>query len=167
MDEIQKLAVLAQNNLVKVVQVLDLSQDISPANNAATVRQVKDSEGEAARQLTQQLHKSAPVCQVKDSEDDATKPARKKKTARKSTAPVRQVEDSEDEAVHQPIQHGSVVEEKFATQQVPCTQQPEKIPRPQIKLGVSQNDFSYFEDEWASYKRSCRIRDETETRDQL
>merc|ERR1711888_371640 len=39
----------------------------------------------AARQLTQQLHESAPVCQVKDSEDDATKPARKKQTARKST----------------------------------------------------------------------------------
>ena len=43
----------------------------------------------------------------------------------------------------------------------------EKVPRPQIKLGVSQDEFSYFQDEWTSYKRSCDIRDETETRDQL
>merc|ERR1712030_287381 len=38
---------------------------------------------------------------------------------------------------------------------------------PQIKLGVSQDEFSYFKDEWTSYKRSCGITDETETRDQL
>ena len=43
----------------------------------------------------------------------------------------------------------------------------EKVPRPQIKLGVSQDEFSYFQDEWTSYKRSCGITDETETRDQL
>ena len=43
----------------------------------------------------------------------------------------------------------------------------EKVPRPQIKLGVSQDEFSYFQDEWTSYKRSCDITDETETRDQL
>ena len=24
----------------------------------------------------------------------------------------------------------------------------EKVPRPQIKLGVSQDEFSYFQDEW-------------------
>merc|ERR1712030_126200 len=69
---------------------------------------------------------------------------------------VRQVEDSEDEAGHQPIQHEGVVLSEV-----------EKIPRPQIELGVSQNDFLFFEDEWASYKRSCEIRDETEMRDQL
>ena len=40
----------------------------------------------------------------------------------------------------------------------------EKVPRPQIKLGVSQDEFSYFQDEWTSYKRSCDITDETETR---
>ena len=38
----------------------------------------------------------------------------------------------------------------------------EKVPRPQIKLGVSQDEFSYFQDEWTSYKRSCGITDETE-----
>ena len=43
----------------------------------------------------------------------------------------------------------------------------EKVPRPKIKLGVSQDEFSYFQDEWTSYKRSCDITDETETRDQL
>ena len=43
----------------------------------------------------------------------------------------------------------------------------EKVPRPKIKLGVSQDEFSYFQDEWTSYKRSCDITDETVTRDQL
>merc|ERR1711888_247388 len=43
----------------------------------------------------------------------------------------------------------------------------EKVPMPQIKLGVSQDEFSYFQDEWTSYKRSSGITDETETRDQL
>ena len=43
----------------------------------------------------------------------------------------------------------------------------EKVARPQIKLGVGQDEFSYFKDEWTSYKRSCGITDETETRDQL
>ena len=42
----------------------------------------------------------------------------------------------------------------------------EKVPRPQIKLGVGQDEFSYFKDEWTSYKRSCGITNETETRDQ-
>ena len=43
----------------------------------------------------------------------------------------------------------------------------EKVPRPQIKLGVSLDEFSYFQDEWASYKRSCGITNETEITDQL
>ena len=43
----------------------------------------------------------------------------------------------------------------------------EKVPRPQIKLGVSQDEFTYFQAEWKSYKRSCGITDEVETRDQL
>ena len=43
----------------------------------------------------------------------------------------------------------------------------EKVPRPQIKLGVSQDEFSYFQDEWTSYKRSCGITNETEITDQL
>ena len=43
----------------------------------------------------------------------------------------------------------------------------EKVPRPQIKLGIGQDEFSYFKNEWISYKRSCGITDETETRDQL
>ena len=43
----------------------------------------------------------------------------------------------------------------------------EKVPRPQIKLGIGQDDFSYFKNRWTSYKRSCGITDETETRDQL
>ena len=37
----------------------------------------------------------------------------------------------------------------------------EKVPRPQIKLGIGQDEFSYFKDEWTSYKRSCGITDET------
>ena len=51
--------------------------------------------------------------------------------------------------------------------QVQAKPRAEKVPRPQIKLGVSQDEFSYFKDEWTSYKRSCDITDETETRDQL
>ena len=43
----------------------------------------------------------------------------------------------------------------------------EEVPRPQIKLGIGQDDFSYFKNRWTSYKRSCGITDETETRDQL
>ena len=43
----------------------------------------------------------------------------------------------------------------------------EKVPRPQIKLGIGQDEFSYFKNGWISYKRSCGITDETETRDQL
>ena len=43
----------------------------------------------------------------------------------------------------------------------------EKVPRPQIKLGIGQDELSYFKNEWVSYKRSCGITDETETRDQL
>ena len=34
-------------------------------------------------------------------------------------------------------------------------------------IGGSQDEFSYFQDEWTSYKRSCGITDETATRDQL
>ena len=51
--------------------------------------------------------------------------------------------------------------------QVQAKPRAEKVPRPQIKLGVGQDEFSYFKDEWTSYKRSCGITDETETRDQL
>ena len=43
----------------------------------------------------------------------------------------------------------------------------EKVPRPQIKLGIGQDEFSYFKNKWTSYKRSCGITDETEIRDQL
>ena len=43
----------------------------------------------------------------------------------------------------------------------------EKVPRPQNKLGIGQDDFSYFKNRWISYKRSCGITDETESRDQL
>ena len=43
----------------------------------------------------------------------------------------------------------------------------EKVPRPQIKLGIGQDEFSYFKNGWTSYKRSCGITDETEIRDQL
>ena len=50
------------------------------------------------------------------------------------------------------------------TQAKPCA---EKVPRPHIKLGIGQDDFSYFKNRWISYKRSCAITDETETRDQL
>ena len=37
----------------------------------------------------------------------------------------------------------------------------EKVPRPQIKLGIGQDDFSYFKNRWTSYKQSCGITDET------
>ena len=50
------------------------------------------------------------------------------------------------------------------TQTKPCA---EKVPRPQIKMGIGQDEFSYFKKRWISYKRSCGITDETETRDQL
>ena len=51
--------------------------------------------------------------------------------------------------------------------QVQAKPRAEKVPRPQIKPGIGQDEFSYFKDEWTSYKRSCGITDETETRDQL
>ena len=72
-----------------------------------------------------------------------------------------QLHDKQEHAlVQQPIQAGA----QAAGQAKPRA---EKVPRPQIKLGVSQDEFSYFQDEWTSYKRSCDITDETETRDQL
>ena len=46
----------------------------------------------------------------------------------------------------------------------PCA---EKVPRPQIKMGIVQDEFSYFKNRWLSYNRSCGIMDETEVRDQL
>merc|ERR1711891_61151 len=95
---------------------------IQQVHGPAPVRQVEDSEDEAACQPTLQIHGLTPVRQVEDSENEAAcQPIQQVH----GPAPVRHVEDSEDEAVHQPIQHGSVVEEKVATQQVPCTQQPE------------------------------------------
>ena len=72
-----------------------------------------------------------------------------------------QLHDKHEHAlVQQPIQAGA----QAAGQAKPRA---EKVPRPQIKLGVSQDEFSYFQDEWTSYKRSCGITDETETRDRL
>ena len=43
----------------------------------------------------------------------------------------------------------------------------EKVPRPTLKLGVGQDEFSYFKDNWELYKRSCDITDEHSVRDQL
>ena len=43
----------------------------------------------------------------------------------------------------------------------------EKVPRPQIQMGIGQDEFSYFKNMWLSYKRSCAITDETEVREQL
>ena len=54
-----------------------------------------------------------------------------------------------------------------AQPQVQIKPRAEKVPRPQIKLGIGQDEFSYFKNRWISYKRSCGITDETETRDQL
>ena len=72
-----------------------------------------------------------------------------------------QLHDKHEHAlVQQPIQAGA----QAAGQAKP---RPEKVPRPQIKLVVSQDEFTYFQAEWKSYKRSCGITDEVETRDQL
>ena len=42
-----------------------------------------------------------------------------------------------------------------------------KSSKPQIKLGIGQDKFSYFKIGWTSYKRFCGITDEIEIRDQL
>ena len=43
----------------------------------------------------------------------------------------------------------------------------EKIPRPTISSGISQQDFKFFHGEWNRYKRSSGIKDATIIRDQL
>ena len=68
--------------------------------------------------------------------------------------------------LHQANEH-SEQPPQVGGQAVSAKPRAEKVPRPQIKLGVGQDEFSYFKDEWTSYKRSCGITDETETRDQL
>ena len=43
----------------------------------------------------------------------------------------------------------------------------EKVPRPQIQLGMGQDAFQIFLSRWRSYVRSCKLRDPDIIRDQL
>ena len=69
--------------------------------------------------------------------------------------------------LHHQTHHQPGAQPQVGGQAVPTKPRAEKVPRPQIKLGIGQDDFSYFKNRWTSYKRSCAITDETETRDQI
>ena len=56
---------------------------------------------------------------------------------------------------------------KLYQPQVQTKPRAEKVPRPQIKMGIGHDEFSYFKNRWLAYKRSRGITDEIETRDQL
>ena len=43
----------------------------------------------------------------------------------------------------------------------------EKVARPKIQLGVSEDEYGFFECLWASYKRSCELSEVEDIRDQL
>merc|ERR1719435_658453 len=43
----------------------------------------------------------------------------------------------------------------------------EKVSRPTIKMGSSEDDFIFFKCLFESYKRSCQLTDDTDIRDQL
>ena len=43
----------------------------------------------------------------------------------------------------------------------------EKVPRPQLKHGVGQDDFQFFQSRWEAYKRSCQLTTASDIRDQL
>ena len=43
----------------------------------------------------------------------------------------------------------------------------EKVSRPTIKMGSSEDDFIFFKCLFESYKRFCQLTDDTEIRDQL
>ena len=43
----------------------------------------------------------------------------------------------------------------------------EKVSRPTIKMGSSEDDFIFFKCLFESYKRSCQLTDVTDVRDQL
>ena len=43
----------------------------------------------------------------------------------------------------------------------------EKVSRPTIKMGSSEDDFIFFKCLFESYKRSCQLTDATDIRDQL
>ena len=43
----------------------------------------------------------------------------------------------------------------------------EKVSRPTIKMGCSEDDFIFFKCLFESYKRSCQLTDVTDIRDQL
>ena len=43
----------------------------------------------------------------------------------------------------------------------------EKVSRPTIKMGSSDDDFIFFKCLFESYRRSCQLTDDTDIRDQL
>ena len=43
----------------------------------------------------------------------------------------------------------------------------EKVNRPTIKMGSSEDDFNFFQCLFESYKRSCELAEESDIRDQL
>ena len=71
--------------------------------------------------------------------------------------------------MHHQCNHQALVQQppQVGGQTASAKPRAEKVPRPQIKLGIGQDEFSYFKNGWTSYKRSCGITDETEIRDQL
>ena len=71
--------------------------------------------------------------------------------------------------MHHQCNHQALVQQppQVGGQAASAKPRAEKVPRPQIKLGIGQDEFSYFKNGWTSYKRSCGITDETEIRDQL
>ena len=43
----------------------------------------------------------------------------------------------------------------------------EKVPRPQLKLGIGQDEYLFFKSRWEAYKRSCHLVEIAMIRDQL
>ena len=65
--------------------------------------------------------------------------------------------------IHTGIAHNTTVTPATAAE----SSKLEKVPRPQIKLGISQDAFQFFKSRWRQYVRSCKITDADVLRDQL
>ena len=103
----------------------------------APVRQVEDSEDEAACQPTQQVHDPAPVRQVKDSED-AAQPIQKEVVTEQAdtTQPAQHVPASQQGDKHEGVVIKEVVIKQVNTAQP--TQQVNAQPVHQEKVGIKQ-----------------------------
>ena len=66
--------------------------------------------------------------------------------------------------MHKDLSHSQPVQTVEAGNQ---KRRAEKVNRPTIKMGSSEDDFIFFKCLFESYKRSCQLTDDTEIRDQL